>query len=123
MRISDWSSDVCSSDLRAGSRVTLHSQKSAPSPEMLELIKAVHADEARWCAMLQRHIKRLDGIASRRCGAFYGKAMAIADPVDRLAFLNRGQAWVVRKLDALLPRVRDDALHADLRAKIGRAHV
>ena len=43
------------------------------------------------------------------------KAMTIADPIERLVFLNRGQAWVVRKLEALLPRVRDDALHAALR--------
>jgi len=40
--------------------------------------------------------------------------MAIADADERLAFLNRGQAWVVRKLDDLLPRVRDDVLHAAL---------
>ncbi len=41
--------------------------------------------------------------------------MAIEVPADRLRCLNRGQAWVVRKLEELLPRVRDDALHADLR--------
>jgi hypothetical protein len=31
----------------------------------------------------------------------------------RVAFLNRGQGWVVRKLREILPRVRDDRLHAD----------
>ena len=44
--------------------------------------------------------------------------MAISDVAERLAFLNRGQGWVVRKLERLLPRVRDDALHADLAAML-----
>ena len=79
-------------------------------------LRLVRADEARWCAMLSRQIRRLGGTPSRKCGAFRGKAMAIADPIERLAFLNRGQAWVVRKLVELMRRVRDDALHADLRA-------
>lgn len=100
---------------RAGARVTLHSHKTASGLEMESLMKTIHRDEARWCAMLGRQIKRLGGTPTRRCGAFYGKAMAIADPIDRLTFLNRGQAWVVRKLAALLPRVRDDSLHAALR--------
>jgi nitronate monooxygenase len=47
-------------------------------------------------------------------GAFYGKAMAIADLSDRITFLNRGQGWVVRKLRELLPRVRDNQLQKDL---------
>lgn len=33
---------------------------------------------------------------------------------ERITFLNRGQAWVVRKLREILPRVRSDQLHADL---------
>ena len=40
--------------------------------------------------------------------------MAIADVPARLAFLNRGQGWVVRKLQQLLPKIGDDGLHADL---------
>ena len=49
-------------------------------------------------------------------------AMAIADSHERLAFLNRGQAWVVRKLEELLPRVRDDILHAAL-SEMRASHV
>ena len=44
--------------------------------------------------------------------------MAIADPGTRIGFLNRGQGWVVRRLQEMLPRVRDDRLHADLRAML-----
>jgi hypothetical protein len=64
--------------------------------------------------MLLRQIRVLGGTASPRMGAFHGKAMAIQDLKERLAFLNRGQGWVVRKLREVTPRVRDDALFADL---------
>ena len=42
--------------------------------------------------------------------------MAIPDRAARLAFLNRDQGWVVRKLKAQLPTIRDEAIHADLTA-------
>ncbi|OJV34233.1 MAG: hypothetical protein BGO24_13860 [Sphingomonas sp. 67-36] len=102
---------------RAGARVALDALKDAVSPEAEHLLRDVRADESRWCARLSHHIARLEGQPSRQTGAFHGKAMAIADPVARLAFLNRGQAWVVRKLEALMPGVADDdALRGDLQA-------
>jgi len=103
---------------RAGARVALASAKDADSANLAALMRAVRADEARWCAMLDRQLCRLGATPSRKTGAFYGKAMAIEAPLDRLAFLNRGQSWVVRRLEALMPRVRDDDLHADLRAML-----
>ena len=51
----------------------------------------------------------------------YGKAMAVTDLRERIIFLNRGQGWVVRKLREMLPRVRNDLLHADLSAML-RSH-
>lgn len=103
---------------RAGARVALASAKYAGAPAYAELVRAVRVDEARWCAMLSRQIRRLGGTSSRKTGAFHAKAVAIADPRERLAFLNHGQAWVARKLEALIRRVRDDRLHADLRAML-----
>lgn len=99
---------------RAGARVTLESAKFASNPAMTDLMTAIHHDEVRWCAMLTRQLHRIGAAPSPKCGEFYDKAMAIADLRNRLAFLNRGQAWVVRKLGELLPRVRDDSLHAAL---------
>lgn len=100
---------------RAGARVALASLKDAKDRDHKTLMHLIRTDEASWCAMLTREIRRLDGTPSRKCGAFYDKALAIADPIERLAFLNRGQAWVVRKLSELMRRVRDDRLHAELR--------
>lgn len=99
---------------RAGARVTLESARASAPGEIAELLHAIQKDEARWCAMLLSHVKLLGGAPSDVTGAFYGKAMAIADMGERLSFLNRGQGWVVRKLRELLPRTRDDKLHKDL---------
>lgn len=99
---------------RAGARVTLETARASRTPAIAELMQHIQHDEARWCAMLLRRIKALDGIASPRMGAFYAKAMAIDDLAARIAFLNRGQGWVVRKLREIIPRVRDASLHEDL---------
>jgi nitronate monooxygenase len=44
--------------------------------------------------------------------------MALQDLPARRAFMNRGQRWVVRKLQALLPRVIDPQLQAGLGAML-----
>jgi nitronate monooxygenase len=106
---------------RAGARVTLESACAAGATPIAELMRTIQRDEARWCAMLLRHVKALGETASPRVGAFYGKAMAVADLGERIAFLNRGLGWVVRKLREILPRVRDDQLHADL-SEMLRSH-
>ena len=99
---------------RAGALVALESARAATSGPIAELLKAIERDEARWCAMLLRHVSALGNKPSSKVGAFHGKAMAIADLGERTLFLNRGQGWVVRKLREMLPRVRDGRLHADL---------
>ena len=99
---------------RAGAFIARVSLRDAP-PEMAPLLKTVWRDEARWSAMLIDQIKRLSATPTRKRGAFAEKAMAITNPRERLAFLNRGQNWVVRKLADLMPKVRDNTLHAALR--------
>lgn len=106
---------------RAGARVTLRSAAQAQDGEMRELIEAVHRDEVQWCAMLMRAIRSLQGTPSSRTGAFYDKAMAFEKLDERLAFLNRGQGWVVKKLRELLPMVDDAAIREGL-AEMLRAH-
>ncbi len=99
---------------RAGARVTLNSARAAETSDLKDLLRTIQRDEARWCAMLASHVKLLGEEPSVQTGAFYAKAMAIAELRERVRFLNRGQGWVVRKLREMLPRVRDERLHADL---------
>ena len=100
---------------RAGVRVTGAYAREATGAEVKTALREVGRDEGRYCAMLTRHIQRLGAAPTDRTGAFFEKAMAVAAERDRLAFLNRGQGWVVRKLREALPRVPDDTLHADLK--------
>ena len=106
---------------RAGARVTLESARGAGPGPLAELMRSVQHDEARWCAMLVRHVKALGENPSRETGGFYHKAMAVVDLRERVAYLNRGQGWVVRKLREMLPRVSSDALRADL-SEMLRSH-
>jgi len=99
---------------RAGTGVALKSGEAAAGTRFADLLRDVHHDEARWCAMLLKQLKALGAPASTRVGAFQEKALAIEGLPERMAFLNRGQGWVVKKLREMLPKVRDDALHRDL---------
>jgi hypothetical protein len=99
---------------RAGTGVALKSGEAAAGTSFADLLRDVHHDEARWCAMLLKQLKALGVPASTKVGAFQEKALAIAGLGERMAFLNRGQGWVVKKLREMLPRVRDDSLHRDL---------
>ena len=106
---------------RAGTGVALKSAQAADGTPYGDLLRDIHKDEARWCAMLLKQLKALGEPASPRIGAFQEKAMAIPGLAERIAFLNRGQGWVVRKLGEMLPKVRDDSLHKDL-ADMLRSH-
>lgn len=107
---------------RAGTGVALHSADAASGTPFVGLLRDIHKDEARWCAMLLRQLKALGVPASTRIGAFQEKCLAIDPLPERIAFLNRGQGWVVKKLREMMPRVRDDALHRDL-AEMLESHV
>lgn len=100
---------------RAGARVAARLAAEAGRPELRDLARAIHADEAVWRRELFEALVALKVEPSLKVGGFYDNAMAIAAPEARLVFLGRGQDWVTRKLRALLPRIRDDRLHAMLR--------
>lgn len=108
---------------RAGARVAMETAREIPSSALASLVQDIHKDEVRWCGMLMRTINGLQGTPSSVTGAFWGKAMAIPDLEQRLNFLNRGQAWVVRRLSALIPRIQDTQVQADLSAMLEAHHV
>ncbi|CAG4892304.1 nitronate monooxygenase [Paraburkholderia gardini] len=103
---------------RAGARVTSQTAAEITAPELRQLIAGIRQDEARWCGVLTKAILSLGATPTRRTGAFYEKAMAIADLPQRMAFLNRGQGWVVRRLQALLPEIHDGRIRNDLVAML-----
>jgi nitronate monooxygenase len=99
---------------RAGSRVTLQTVRETTDVKIQEIVGAVQLDEARWCSMLLAMIRDLGGTPSSQTGTFYQKAIAITDVPARLAFLNKGQGWVVRKLRETIPKITDDEMRRKL---------
>jgi nitronate monooxygenase len=100
---------------RAGARGAREMSSLAQSERTREALQGVAKDEARFCAMLFGHITRLGEVPSRRTGAFHEKLAALQALDDRLELLNRGQGWVVHKLEEAVPKIADDPLRADLR--------
>jgi len=99
---------------RAGARGVAILSRLAKDERTRSALSGIARDEARFCAMLSRHITRLGGVPSTATGAFYDKLLAIDDMRQRLDFLDRGQGWVVRKLREALPGITDAELRDDL---------
>src|SRR3546814_2601334 len=76
---------------RAGARAVGEMARAAGVAPQRVALRDVAMDEARFCAMLSRHVARLGGSPSRTTGAFYDKVVALESPDERIALLNRGQ--------------------------------
>jgi nitronate monooxygenase len=87
---------------RAGVETLSRLFPEARSPEMRKLFEEVRNDEAWSCAGLARSIKMLGGTMSEKKGDFAEKVVREPTLATRLRFLNRGQGWVVKRLDGLL---------------------
>lgn len=107
---------------RAGARVLaiLRDSVDARSP-LHDLLGALQKDEGANAVQLYQTLRRLGGAASHETGAFVGKTLAIDGLAARLHFVNKGQAWVVRRIEALLPVVQDAEARAMLE-EMRRSH-
>jgi hypothetical protein len=99
---------------RAGGRVLHELTELARSPELKELLKKVGHDEGYWAGELAAQVRRLGGQPSNATGDFVGKVRAVGDFVAKLELLNRGQRWVIRKIEEQLPSIDEPHLRAFL---------
>jgi hypothetical protein len=99
---------------RAGGRVLHELMELTTSLELRELLKKVGHDEGYYAGELGAHVRRLGGAPSNQTGDFVDKVRAITGFRAKLELLNRGQRWVIRKIDENLPAVGDESLHAFL---------
>ncbi len=106
---------------RAGGRVLHELEPLAKSSVLKELLRKVEHDEGYWAGGLAAQIRRLGGNPSNRTGDFVDKVRAIAGLREKLELLNRGQRWVIRKIDENLASVADDDLKGFLTI-MSRAH-
>jgi hypothetical protein len=99
---------------RAGGRILHELTEQANSLELSEMLKKVGHDEGYYAGELSAHVRRLGGTPSTKTGDFVEKVRAVADFRGRLDLLNRGQRWVIRKIEENAATVRDPHLSAFL---------
>lgn len=107
---------------RAGAKGLKQLTSQGNHDELNTVLAQVGRDEARFCAMLRRHVIRLGGAPSDDTGAFLDKLLARESLEDRLQLLDRGQSVVVRVLEQLLEQPLDRELRQDL-DDMRRVHV
>ena len=88
---------------RAGGRVLHELTELAHSLELREMLKKVGHDEGYYAGELSAHVRRLGGIPSTKTGDFVEKIRAVGDFRGKLELLNRGQRWVIRKIEENVP--------------------
>lgn len=104
---------------RAGAKVAAAWEAEADDARLRRLLGEVKQDEARFSAMLGGLVQHHGGTPSRNTGAFHEKALAMDGPLpERLAFLNRGQAWVIRRLQQALPQIQDEHTRRELQTML-----
>ena len=99
---------------RAGGRVLHDLTEQAQSLELREMLKKAGHDEGYYAGELAAHVRRLGGSPSTKTGDFVDKVRAVGDFRGKLELLNRGQRWVIRKIEENVVSVGDAPLKAFL---------
>jgi nitronate monooxygenase len=106
---------------RAGGRVLHELTADARSLELRELLKKAGHDEGYYAGELSAHVRRLGGVPSTKTGDFVEKVRAVDGFRGKLELLNRGQRWVIRKIEENLATIADPGLRAFL-AVMAKGH-
>jgi hypothetical protein len=107
---------------RAAAGVADRIRREAAQDELKTLAGTLRREKARWCNALSRNIRALGASPSAAIGSLYHQADILGDALATLAFLNRHEAWVIRRVEALLPHIAVDGLHADLLSMLAAQH-
>lgn len=99
---------------RAGVQVAAASLRECQDPALRPVLEQILAGEGESCRRLLTCMQHLGLEPNRQTGEFYARAMAIADLNERLAFIDRGQRWVIRKLQEALPDCTDPTVCEEL---------
>jgi len=99
---------------RAGGRVLHALEQEASSLELKELLRKTAHDEGYYAGQIGAHIRRLGADPSTRTGDFVEKVAALKDLKSKIELLNRGQRWVIRKIEERVPTLSDAHLKAFL---------
>lgn len=93
---------------RAGAKLlAAYVNELPPDSGGSDWLSAIQRDEAHNCSVLIHLLLDAGVEPTMAIGDFYAKGLAIREWRERLDFLNRGQAWVAKRIAAALPRVAD----------------
>ena len=106
---------------RAGARVATDCLRETRDPERSRLLAQIRQGEADSCRRLSASLQQLGAAPTRQVSDFHARAMAIPNLAERLAFVDRGQRWVIRRIQALLPGCAHAAVRGELQAVL-RTH-
>lgn len=102
---------------RAGAQVAANTLRDEEgTTRQRRILEKIHQGEADSCRRLRFCLLQMGQEPSRDVGAFYEKAMAIADLDSRLSLIDKGQRWVIRRLRECLPLCDDKAVRRELDA-------
>jgi len=102
---------------RAGAKLlAAYLDELSPQSDAWVRLRVIQRDEARNCAVLIHLLLEVDVEPSSATGDFRLKGLGIRGWRERLEFLNRGQAWVARRIAAALPRVSGPGTRGMLQA-------
>jgi 5,10-methenyltetrahydrofolate synthetase len=82
------------------------------APDARDALARIQHDESRNCVELMDLLRHIGAEKSAATSDFLDRALAVAGKRQRLEFLNRGQAWVARRIATALPRIRDTRIRA-----------
>jgi hypothetical protein len=100
---------------RAGALVCARTLAQVEDEATRDLLQQLREDEIKSCRGLLRSLREVSGTPSQVIGAFYAKAMAIADIRERLQLLERGQNWVAKRIAEWLPGVANPVVIEQLK--------
>ena len=95
---------------RAGAKLlSAYLDELVPGSFEWKAIREVQCDEARNCAVLIHLLLEAEAIPTVGVGSFYERGLGIRNWRERIEFVNRGQAWVARRLATAIPRAPERA--------------
>ena len=101
---------------RAGAKLlAAYVDELPPESSAWSALRKVQRDEAHNCAVLMHLLLNAEVEPSSAVGEFYERGLGLRRWSERLAFLNRGQAWVAKRIAVGLPRIREKGARAALR--------
>ena len=95
---------------RAGAKALVVYMDDFPrNGEAWKMLRQIQADEAHNCALIGKLLEKAGTPYSHATGKFYDKAVAVKGPKARVEYLIRGLKWAVKKFEAELPRLDQEA--------------